>query len=411
MTDANFALREHGAQIVDVSHEAAHVASAASNLLTEREDFLWITGEAPQHVVIRISENHPPIRYAGWHVWHDYLTNPKTVEVASGVARDCLSPVLICTALPGAGTQLWELPTPIPPTHVFIRFMVLSTFAPGPTYMNHLALYAEHPGSRFSTRAVESSAPQSTSRQIPISSLLRELDEDIRSLQPIKTISPSKNLLVYVPPDRRIDDEDRLPLEPRPRSPQGARSNETSRVHGKSGELASDFGQRLANVEEVVAQLTCTIDRQREDIATIKRLLTIQQRDSDRLHAELVESRYKKPQTLNVEFPEDALKSFVEDVLAPKLSKHAKRVESRTMDRVDEHLRGLIGRVHRIVDDVVSERLGSGATLLDCAPVPRFDMNRSSSDHSVPRAKHGDGSVEVSMHSGGPGGRRRQDRV
>jgi uncharacterized coiled-coil protein SlyX len=241
--------------------------------------------------------------------------------------------------------------------------------------------------------------------------LLRELDEDIRSLQPIKTISPSKNLLVYVPPDRRIDDEDRLPLEPRPRSPQGARSNETSRVHGKSGELASDFGQRLANVEEVVAQLTCTIDRQREDIATIKRLLTIQQRDSDRLHAELVESRYKKPQTLNVEFPEDALKSFVEDVLAPKLSKHAKRVESRTMDRVDEHLRGLIGRVHRIVDDVVSERLGSGATLLDCAPVPRFDMNRSSSDHSVPRAKHGDGSVEVSMHSGGPGGRRRQDRV
>ncbi|GET89801.1 hypothetical protein, conserved [Leishmania tarentolae] len=160
MSDVNWALAENGAHIAEVSYEAAHVGSVSSNLLKHREDQLWITGDAPQHVTVFLSPSHAPLQYAGWHVWHDYTTNPHMVEIASGVSPQTLSCLLVCQALPGAGTQVWKLPRAIPQEHQYVRFKIMSTFGPGPTYMNNMILLENDPGPNYNVygKAVDDSA-------------------------------------------------------------------------------------------------------------------------------------------------------------------------------------------------------------------------------------------------------------
>ncbi|KPA80990.1 hypothetical protein ABB37_04373 [Leptomonas pyrrhocoris] len=150
MPESNWAVRENGARIADVSSEAANGANAAANLLKAHEEALWLAGPAPQHVTLALSAQHPLLRYAGWHVWLDLPTNPKVVEIASGPSLEQLRPILVCEALPGAGTQVWQLPRPIPAEHTFVRFKILESFGPGPTYMNTLALLANDPGPNYS---------------------------------------------------------------------------------------------------------------------------------------------------------------------------------------------------------------------------------------------------------------------
>jgi hypothetical protein len=204
----NWASSDEGAEVVEVSHEASHIISSANNVLVEREDMLWISGTLPQHIVIRIAPNHPPIRYVGWYVWQHYLTNPKTVEISSGVVEGCLSPIMICTGLPGAGKQLWELEEPIPSAHTFIRFKVTATFGASSTYMNRVYLYSDHPGDGFT--APPSSAANQTgatgdpnnnsllpTSPLKMTSMLKELDEEIRMLHPLRNLSPSRGAFTH----------------------------------------------------------------------------------------------------------------------------------------------------------------------------------------------------------------------
>lgn len=146
----NWALRESGASIAAVSHEATHAASGAENLLADKDSTLWIAGDPPQFVTLELASLHPPICYAGWSVSHDYSTNPKLVEVSSGITRDTLSSVMLCKGLPGTGSQLWKLPQPIPSTHRFVCFSILKTFDEGPTYMNTVILLSSPPGLQYS---------------------------------------------------------------------------------------------------------------------------------------------------------------------------------------------------------------------------------------------------------------------
>ncbi|KAG5501502.1 hypothetical protein JKF63_03331 [Porcisia hertigi] len=146
MSDANWALAENGADIAEVSYEAGHADSTASNLLDLHEDRLWITGDAPQHVTLSLSPSHPPLEYAGWHVWHNYSTNPHRVEIASGASLATMETLLLCEARVGAGTQIWKLPRAIPRHHRYVRFKIMGTFQPGPTYMNNIVLLENDPG-------------------------------------------------------------------------------------------------------------------------------------------------------------------------------------------------------------------------------------------------------------------------
>ncbi|ESL07677.1 hypothetical protein TRSC58_04630 [Trypanosoma rangeli SC58] len=394
MAEKNWALGENGAKVVEVSHEAAHVASAASNLLVEHEDLLWITSDAPQHVTLKLAPSHPPLRYVGWHVWHDYLTNPKTVEVASGESTDDMVAQLVCQAVSGAGTQVWKLPNAIPPNHLFVRVTILETFGPGPTYMNNVVLFANDPGTRFrGDRTTEMVAPKRTGdAAAPMSVLLKELDKDIRALHPIKTVSPNKNMLLYVrqepiaafPPENAGNDESPSPTlrdsaerhggNGMDRAPQygvtGGRLEGVIAGHvaqaGVTAEVSHRFNERLCALEQAVASLTQSVNHQREDLTMIKRLLLqqaserrreleqrltseqqqLQLRQSDKLHQVC-------RQQVSVDFPEDALRSFVEAVVAPKLRKHSKRTEAQAIAKLDEFLKDIVAEITLAVDDRV----------------------------------------------------------
>lgn len=350
MENKNFALQSNGATVVDVSHEAQHVASSANNLLTERQDQLWITGDAPQHVTIRIAPNHPPLRYVGWHVWHDYLSNPQSVEVSSGVVPDCFVPLTICNAVAGSGTQLWELPEPIPSSHTYVRFRILSSFARGPTYMNHLVLLASNPESYARDPSPAPAGPSSnehrasTAIEQPMSALLRELDEDIRALQPIRTVSPSKSNMIYMPGpslpslvEQQITELVKQPLPPA--------APEVS-VSRSPLQAVDNTAFRLSALEQAVASLTRTLDHQRADIAAIKELVA-ERRSSSK------PKKAPTPEAVHVEFPEQMLRTFVEDVLAPKLQKYATRLETRTMEHVEGQLQGLLENLAETVDERV----------------------------------------------------------
>lgn len=410
--DVNYALASNGASIADVSREALHVASAASNLLLEREDMLWITGDVPQFVTVRVAAQHPPLQYVGWHVWHDYLSNPKVVSIASGVLPDCLTPVMTCNALPGAGTQLWELPHAIPPAHCFVRFTIEATFAPGPTYMNNLALFATHPGPAFSshhqstvsndpphrsavapppvTQAGNHSAAQPAAPAGTMSNLLRDLDEDIRALHPIRTVSPTKNIITFnaatssLPSivDAEIGEYIAAASRRSPSTSQGLygqpQAPHDAGVYGRGVAVRPPSPQpphdalsvidnttfRLAALEQAVTSLTRAMENQRQDIVAIKELLSQrpvaaqqpqqQQRQRSKNGADEPPQRQSHPPPpMEVTFPEEALRNVIEDVLAPKLAKYSKRAESKAMEKLDEHLAKMLEHVSEDIDQRV----------------------------------------------------------
>lgn len=310
MADHNWALGINGASIHEVSHEASHVASVVTNLLLESEDHLWISGDAPQHVTLHLNPAHPELFYAGWHVWHNYVTNPKRVEIASGDHPDNMSAVLVCQALPGAGTQVWRLPHPIPTSHTYVRFMVMETFGSGPTYMNNVVLLSSDPGPRYRAAPAltsETATPfDSTSYSAydgndvgvfkspantaalnansrpggRVSRLLKDLDEDIRNLRQIKSLNLSKNLLLFVeqeqPPQLLLQE----PVDsaaygagaaPTP-GPSTALPNPQPQ-HQQEVVPSSTVLDRILALERSVVALTQTVQHQREDIGMLKRLM------------------------------------------------------------------------------------------------------------------------------------------
>jgi hypothetical protein len=405
--EKNLATVDCGAEIADVSYEAAHVASNASNLLLDREDLLWITGEAPQHVTVRLPAGHPPILFVGWHVWHDYLTNPKTMEIYSGVVMDILTPLVACTALPGAGTQLWELQSPIPSSHQFVKFRITATFGPGPTYLNSLALFACHPGARFRHSATtvpagpspagatssSSAVVQTTGATSDMSSLLKELDEDIRALHPIKALSPSRTALTYVPPPSLHDP---AALNESPARVPGFGSVPAVRTEHQHHDPTSHH--RINSLEQAVLALSRNLEQQREDISTIKALLVqrssngastshhhlstrrdVQVASSSHLHESHNASSARSSQQVHVQFPEDALRAFVEEVLAPKLAKCAKRTEAKTLQRMDEHIHGVLKEIAAVVDERVKQHLHAIALDVEHPYHYHFSQHRSSS--------------------------------
>lgn len=152
----NYATARLGAVIADATQSSAGPSSNPRGLLTWQpgRDSIWEPGDAPQHVTVRLDDNHAPIQFVGWHVNDESSSNPREVEVTSswtleGEPSAVGSPlsrfVKLCIAQPGAGTQVWQLDIPIPSSHRYVRFAVLSTFGGLAPYMNGLFLYDTHP--------------------------------------------------------------------------------------------------------------------------------------------------------------------------------------------------------------------------------------------------------------------------
>lgn len=350
MAATNFLSADLGASVVRASSDSEQVASAASNVLVDREDQLWICQREPHELVLSLP-SHPPIRFIGWYVWHDYLTNPHTVDIEAGTTESDLHLVTTCTALPGAGVQLWSLEEPLDECVRFLRFRVTSTFGGAFTYLNRVYAFAEHPGASFVAAGRQvANAPVSPGRDfaaemgspLHMSSLLRELDDDIRSLHPLRTATP-------------------VPISvSRSGNPSAVASEERHRQPSLPPQATSDVtAQRLATLEASVVGLVRAVEQQSRDIATLQRSIV-----EARPHAP--PSTTRPASTLDAkDFPEEALRRYVEDVMAPKLSKHTRRFEARVMQRMDDHLQELLRAVTTEVDDRVAHHMRHVALSVD----------------------------------------------
>lgn len=411
---ANWAHSDCGAEIEDVSYEATHVASGAANLLSLNEERLWMSGEAPQHVTVRVTSCRPPILFVGWSVRHHCDSSPKTVEVSSGQSVDAMNVVLVCEALHGPGSQLWRLPMPIPPSHSYIRLSILETFGAGPTFMNKLLLLSTSPDSRFNTymppasslsplstlpsyTAVESSQRDSSTRvlqrsesqfvsmtgstkasedapfklggsPLPASSmrqLLQDLNEDIRLLKPIKSITPKKALVLSLSPP---DTENLLPTNFSTRDVEHKEKPlPSARVAAPSeGEqMSAELRHRLSSVELQVASLAERVNHHKEDLNVMKGFLLTGGSEARQNASSIaaVESRLSQlrvevsslaagppksssvatPSPLDMKAVRDCFDEYIDNCVDIMVDKRVRKLEKRLMQRLDHYLVSVIG--------------------------------------------------------------------
>lgn len=362
MQATNYASLELGASVVDSSGEASLVASSVKNILVDSNERVWIAGEPPQHVTIRLPA-HPPIRYLGWHVANDYVTNPRIVEFAAGSSPNAVREVVKCVALPGPGFQLWELSVPIPTHESYLRMSIVACFGAGNAYLNRVYAFSEDPGPGFQRAApyATASAPSgriagahsttlsralngsragdAASPSFTVSTLLRDLDEDIRQLHPLRNISPQKTKVIHAPnmssfiEERDFDDT----VESSRASP--ARQPPTAM---RESDWNSALNRRLMSLEQSLATVVRSLEEQRRDIDFLRRS---------------VSSSKQQDNISRSAFPDEALRNYVEDVLAPKISKHSKRIEQHVIERLDAQLHAHIEQISDTVDDRVKRYL------------------------------------------------------
>lgn len=152
-TAVNYCSSDLGAKIVEFCSNSAN----AEGILSEREESIWSAkaeGVVEKPFVTIQLPPHPAIRFVGWHVWQDYGSNPKVVEVSAGMSPNALTDVVHCTALQGPGIQLWELSTPISSAYSYIRFRVVATFGSASTYMNRVFAFSQRPPEPSTASAV-----------------------------------------------------------------------------------------------------------------------------------------------------------------------------------------------------------------------------------------------------------------
>lgn len=402
----NYLSADAGATVLDCTHEAEAMGSLAANVLLEQEDHVWIADPPPQSITLALPSSHEPIRYVGWYVWHDYLTNPKTVDVFSGEDRDHLHHVITCNAYPGSGVQLWELTEPIAPRHRVMRFTVKATFGGSYTYMNRVYAFAEHPGSQFAPKApsaardrprastgtpprqqrpsgiAAAAAPQSPGgfsnlgSPMHMSALLRDLDRDIRSLHPLHTQAP--------PP---LDTSSRAGRSFQQQRQHGDGSTrDVSMAGGPPAPITSMSSgsadqQRIAVLEASIAQLIRTVDSQAKELAALRGALM---NGGGGQHQQQLRPEPAPGPEYPLAFPEEALRNYVEDVMAPKLAKHSRRFEARVTQRLDEHLEELLRNVSAAVDERVARHMQKVAAAAD----ERYRLVLDPRHAGKPSAKH-----------------------
>ena len=143
----NWASLEMGTALVDFSSEV--IGCEAINVLDARISKIWLTCEGlPQWLCLSLANVHPEgqnivIRTIGWHCWHPYTSNPKTIliHVSSDGSKFKLWDHL--SSKESKGTQLFCC-TPINSSvYPYIAFEIKEAYGGSQTYMNRIYLYSE----------------------------------------------------------------------------------------------------------------------------------------------------------------------------------------------------------------------------------------------------------------------------
>ena len=145
----NWAQSETGTTLINFSSQV--YGCEAENLLNPDIDKIWLTEEGfnlPHWICLKLDEDKAKgaeIRTIGWHCWHSYITNPKTVRVH--VSNDGLKFKYWDTFEAQShlkGSQLFYCSPPVN-TNVFnfIALEIQDTFGAMQTYMNKLYLFSD----------------------------------------------------------------------------------------------------------------------------------------------------------------------------------------------------------------------------------------------------------------------------
>jgi hypothetical protein len=421
----NYASSALGASVYSHTGSVGEIPRSPESVLGDNVDDVWVAPAAPQSIVIKLPP-HPPIGYVGWHVLHDYLTNPKECVVLSGQLPSCLTEVVRCSALPGSGVQLWELATPVPSSHAYLSLQILSTFGGNNTYVNRLYAFSEHPGASFApkqshlhTASMHSQNNNVTVEEAQISSLLKDLDSDIRLLHPLRLRSPQRARTVadYVeasmhePPDlastapplqrahgasnvhhatssttpregyapHTVSPRQTSHYDPLPHRSLPQLNNSCSPQPGVGARPVADAALvRLQTLERSVMTLVHTMEDQKKDLGAIKSMLTVKQGAPNALECSgaperWVATRTDAPTHRTTPFPDGALRSYVESILTERLSKYSRRTEQAIVARVDDHMQRILREVSVVVDERVHRHLHDLAS----TPARPASVNRS----------------------------------
>jgi hypothetical protein len=142
---SNWASVEFGAKLLSSS---SHISGCeAGNVLQPKLSQLWLSEEnMPQWIQLSLKdlvEQDVYIRTIGWHCWHPYITNPKTVIIHISMDGSKFRVWDTFTAECVKGNQLFCC-TPIRTSiYPYIVLEVVETFGGLQTYMNRVFMFSE----------------------------------------------------------------------------------------------------------------------------------------------------------------------------------------------------------------------------------------------------------------------------
>jgi hypothetical protein len=128
-------LTEDTAQIIQVTSQTPHCS--IQNVLRPDRSQIWLSQHSlPQIITVQfIQQQSMPVNMVGFDCWHDYASNPKTIELL--VSNDDLAytswAVLNCDKR--AGIQLFQMDT-LNTDIQYIQLHVMDTFGANKTYIN-----------------------------------------------------------------------------------------------------------------------------------------------------------------------------------------------------------------------------------------------------------------------------------
>lgn len=109
--------------------------------------FIWYSGEGlPQFLTIsleKVEVRYSHISKVGFYCWHDYETNPQTIEIE--VAQSSGDKLVLWAELRlelQKGHQYFNI-RPLPPSYKIVKINITETFGDYETYLNQVILIAE----------------------------------------------------------------------------------------------------------------------------------------------------------------------------------------------------------------------------------------------------------------------------
>lgn len=182
-TATNWASVEHGVRLVDFSSQVEECD--ADHVLDNSLNTIWLTKEGlPQWLCFSLLDatqlQELQIKTVGWHCWHSYTTNPKsvTLHVSSDGSKFRRWDNFTAHASSDQ-VQLFNCAPISPKVYPYIAFEINSTFGGEQTYLNRVYLFTDEVSHPTASQAT----PRSPSSTLDTESLVHVLDQAMHATE------------------------------------------------------------------------------------------------------------------------------------------------------------------------------------------------------------------------------------